>query len=340
MDPDNFYLAADDSGPIQDREARPGVMTFFWNARQDLVHRIQKPVSLARLRVRAAEEGHYTDSLSDSFIEPFIAGNEPPEILSIRVEDTRDAIPISVTMKDSTGDRVTLEAFYAIGGKGSTPTMVEELKGKVFTTLMDGGGIDYPSFWDTRADGQTKDLTSDEIVLEIVPFDMERGKGLAVKAALENNSPPAVEVIHIAASSDRSFHIPIRYIASNEEKDPVAVVLQWSAENQPSYPELNNDDRLNIEALAARGAKASRSTRVRDQPFFPLWTPRIHTPQAQESEVQIATATEGFKKCFYPGMQRAVLVIKALIVDAQEFPHIFFVALTPASSSAGASTRS
>ncbi len=40
--------------------------------------------------------------------------------------------------------------------------------------------------------------------------------------------------------------------------------------------------------------------------------------------MQITTAAEGFKKFFYPGMQRAVLVLIAFVVDAQEFLQTIF----------------
>jgi hypothetical protein len=40
--------------------------------------------------------------------------------------------------------------------------------------------------------------------------------------------------------------------------------------------------------------------------------------------VQIATAAEGFKKFSYPGVYGAILVLKAFVVDAQEFLHTIF----------------
>ena len=49
------------------------------------------------LRISVAEEGRVGDS---SETDPFVAGNEPPQILDIQPIDTRGVIPLQVRIAD------------------------------------------------------------------------------------------------------------------------------------------------------------------------------------------------------------------------------------------------
>jgi hypothetical protein len=215
---------------------------FVWEARSDLAGALPgQTVALARIEITAFE-GSLESKTGASDL--FWAGNKPPEVscsgptLCVP-ESATGFLPIDVRLSDSTADLVLLEADFHDPCAGTSGKI--EFRGVPAGRQLtsSAGGEDYTFFWDTGADvpGLCEGVT-----IEITPRDeFERGDTLTLgPLRVDNNRDPLVQLVGVAGSPDQAFAIPIRFVVTDEEKDPVSVILQWAREGEdfPSMVDL------------------------------------------------------------------------------------------------------
>jgi len=226
---------------------------FEWRAREDIRRRRADPdskgVSAAKVivRITSTEEGTGKAVLET---EPFVAGNDPPEILAFRADARSGVIPLVIWIADSTSDPVTIEARVM-----SKPISREDTA-KTFQTGP-RPGVEHKLFWNSEKDfGYRRGLVS----IELVPKDLEEGPRFTQEIEVDNNSEPQVQIMDVAGSSDRSFEIPIRFILRDEESNRASVILQWAAaetgfEDLPFKPSQYVSDPIFLRDLLTSAAE-------------------------------------------------------------------------------------
>jgi VCBS repeat protein len=236
------YLPADgESTPVIIAGANQSVQAEFrWNARADLQGKLGRQVSWARLRLRTVDaEGRESDPVETA---PFVAGNEPPQVMSVELVQPigRDQdVPVDVTVADSTSDRVDLQFRIHEGAEvrdasGSFSTE-SGLPLRGLTSTPEGKASRL--IWRSSADFPGR--LSSEVRLEAIPRDLEDGRSLTMPATftVDNNVPPEVVILEISSSLDKSFVIPVRFLVSDAEEQPVSVILQWAVLGD-RFPEI------------------------------------------------------------------------------------------------------
>jgi hypothetical protein len=250
-----------ETGPLSDGlenlqvEANaPRSFRFVWDARADLLRSpLKRPVARVRIRLTALEGSVESDPLLS---EDFVAGNEAPRVLYLEPRSESGVVPLAVRVADSTSDPVELEVAWCIGncpagGPGFSPASLIRPGGSFESAPEEEGGREAVLFWDTRRD--LGEIASSEVHLLISPRDADEGDPFEGVLSIDNNTEPVVQLLDPVLSTDRSFEVPLTFIARDAEGHPVSVVLQWASGSEP-FPELPIPEsltRADVEELQA-----------------------------------------------------------------------------------------
>lgn len=211
----------------------PGALDWRWDAARDL---LLEPGLTERVRVRVRTTGSDGSGAASA---AFTVGNTPPRVELIPSSDDEGAITLSFAASDAEDDPlVGVELFHQV----LTPDSPDrELKAKLSPELpgelaAPASGFVYSREWDSRT--ATGSHNAERLTLRLTCSDPF---GSHVEARLElnlkNNHPPGASLLLADDPRDRSFHVPLPILLSDQDEHPVDVLVQYAREGE-AFPAL------------------------------------------------------------------------------------------------------
>lgn len=262
------------------RHAAPGTFRFVWDARRDLREALGESFLRTRLRITVTEDG-----VGQGFqeTEGFLAGNEPPQIVSVEKRGESGPVPFQIEVADSTEDPVNVYGSFQIGSDGEAwPMTLSDVNPDApWKPHPEHGSVQTREIvWESTVDADGR--AGEELYFTFFPRDLEEGRELEegdsfprFQGTLDNNSDPEVLLLDNGAGPDQSFDIPLRFLVRDRERNPVAVLLQWTRgfDDFPPLPLERLAERESLEQLveSPEQAELRRDLRILSRaPLFRL----------------------------------------------------------------------
>ena len=196
-------------------------------------------------------------SIDPPFLVDVSVGNDAPAIEDVQTQQrSGELVQLVLRLADSNGDRVDLEIDYAFRVPGEDIVIFRPatIVGRTLDLPADPGGSSSGFEWDAVRDLGPIDR---DALLRIVPTDRvdggpgKTGEAITVSLSLDNNLPPAVEVLEeeFLVSPDQRGSLALPLLVEDKESQPVDVIVQWALVGE-AFPQL--DPSLNLTDVAVR----------------------------------------------------------------------------------------